>query len=168
MSKLNRQVKLNHLLRGFARCLCVLIITIITPGDAQSANQDTQGIRVREMMPINFGRFTVERGSGFVSVDARSGGCNPHNAVMIRAMCDRGQFEIYGVPQSRVLVQVTSGATQGGAVLDQITTYPADGVVTLGANGIGYIYIGGRIGISQQRQTQDLQTYYHLEVNYLP
>lgn len=168
MSKLTNKVNINCWKVIVKLCVCGMIATHAIDVLASNASDSRDTIRIREIMPIHFGRFTVERGVGSVEVDARSGACQPHNAVMIRALCERGQFEIYGAPGSRVLVQVIAGGNQAGATLDRVTTYPADGILTIGANGLAYVYIGGRMTVAQQKNRNELQVNYQLDVNYLP
>ena len=130
--------KLYTCAQAFIYCV-IMSVTVF----AQTNSQTTDSLRVREIMPISFSKFTVNQGVGSVEVDARSGACLPIGAVMIRSMCQRGQFEVYGVPGSRVLVQAMAGATSGAqATVDNISLYPPDGIVTIGANGItGYAIV---------------------------
>lgn len=160
-------MKVKQYIQTFLILLCMVCAS--NTAHAEVPTEPVEPLRVREVMPLSFGNFAVDGSAGSVEVDAASGTCRPQGAVMIRSMCERGQFELYGIPGSRVLVQIISETNAShGATIDKVVLFPADGMVTIAANGIAYFYVGGRLSIPRQGKGVGVQANYHVEASYLP
>lgn len=124
-------------------------------------------ITIMPMSTLSFGTFSVERGVGSVVVDARSGSCTPKaGVVMLKNLCERGQFEIRGQPEAQILVELLPGDAAVGAQLKNLTLYPS-GILKLGLDGKARVQVGGEFFAQSSQRSDTIDTQYMVSVNYL-
>lgn len=162
----NRIVK--YFLFKLARYFCIAnAISIFSMCATASAQEVTAPLTITSLTELSFGAFSVEHGGGSVVVDPRSGACLPlSGAVMLRNLCERGQFEIRGVPESQVMIEILPGSSTDATQLKNLTIYP-EGIVKLGLDGKTRVQVGGELSVASTQNIRTVSLGYLVNVSYL-
>lgn len=143
----------------------LLILLLCYPAFADMQQVEPE---VRQLTSMRFGMFAVEHPNAAITVDARSGQCVPHGVAMIRNQCERGRFEIRGIPESHVLVTMLDTETAGDTVrLESLSLYPENNIIRLGANGKAEFYIGGKMVVLENSSNREVSVNFNLQVSYI-
>jgi hypothetical protein len=131
--------------------------------------QELPPLEIVQIAPFSFGAFSVEGGGGAITVDARSGACAPRGGVvMLKQLCDRGQFEVRGQAGAQLMVEVLPGVSNvAGIELRNLQLYPAENIITLGLDGKARIQVGGELVAHGASRDSTFNASYMVSVNYL-
>lgn len=169
MQKPVRFVKylLSDNLFAVMRLASLLVVCLAAFPSEPSYAQEAPSLTVTPVGDLSFGVFSVERGGGSVLVDARSGDCRPlAGALMLKNLCQRGQFEIHGQPEAQVMVEVMPANASSQVELKNLSLYPG-GIVRLGVDGKARLHVGGELYTGRADAMTSVNLHYMVNVSYL-